>query len=215
MEVSAVKRFTNEINDLIENCDNFIDNENYYIVWTTVSVESPQKLNDKAKEMLKDNINQPLASYIFFSQKESHLLLIFPCRENEHHFLWGRQSEIISWYCSEFALYLGKKVKVRTIEFNSKNKIILFLSWFVYACSRESMYDNFGKLVTKNEIKNLTFSELQQKIGPENWEKLSSNQKYGVFYKLQKKNNKIVVVSLSEYIDTQNEKKYITFIFGG
>ena len=92
----------------------------------------------------------------------------------------------------------------------------MYCSYLVHRNSRESMIKSSDSLSTI-DIRNHTHKELVDKLknnGVE-WENLSSDEKYGTFYKLKKKKGgKIVISSLSEAFDARNMKKYSVFMFG-
>lgn len=220
MSISNVKKIRNEMTDLEKDSDRCISSYNYYILILSVgtleesNVKTSSELHEISKKLLTKNIyHQPLVSYVFLN----NIYLVYSCvDESSEHYKNGSHHKIISEYVSSISMGLKKRVYGSIVELETKTSVATYFTWKIHSNSLEYMAKVSKKKISSNDTKNKTLGELiitLQENGVE-WNDLESCDKYGTFYKLKKKKGKIIIVELSEFFDSRDMKKYISFIFG-
>lgn len=210
---SSVKRLNNEMFDIENQSDKYIQSTNYYILSISYSEDTEIDIKSKAEELLKSVLNQPLCVYYF----DKTLLLIFSCQEeNESHYLNGSYTLIISYYSTTLSLDIGNNVICKIIEFETRNKLLSYICWkvrwnYTLLLETKSNYE-----ISQKDIYNYTLKEICDSLKDIGFDvdKCNEEEKYGVLIKLNydDKGN-IIVESISENIDFLNFKKYYNFIF--
>jgi hypothetical protein len=231
MSISNVKKVYSEMLKIEEDSNYCVPFHKYYILNLTVDLSSTKNKDTKsknagkvssniqldldslAKKLLSRNIeHQPLSVYIF----NNNISLIFSCsEENENHYKNGSYQKIISEYVSSLSRELNRNVDGSIVELESKTTVITYFIWKVHSNSFNYMIENSEGVVSINDTKAKTLGELINVLQTVNiiWDDVNSKDKYGIFYKLKKKKNTIIIDSLSEFLDSRNIKSYITFIF--
>nr|QBK86651.1 MAG: hypothetical protein LCMAC102_04470 [Marseillevirus LCMAC102] len=211
------KRLHNEMILLEEQCDRYISYEKYYVINIEIIQGdiSSEEIQKWSKTFLTSNRNRPIAVYIY----QLTISLIFSClEENESHYLQGSHQNIISDYTSIVTnmIQTESNVKCNIVEFDTQTQIFTYFLWKVYCNSRNCINKISPNNIKLTYIKSLTLSELinmLKDLGID-YSNLPSMERYGIFFKLKRKKNKIVVVSLSEEFDARDTRKYTNFIFG-
>ncbi len=214
---SYAKRLHNEMVLLEEQSDHYISYEKYYVINIEIIQGniSPEKVQKWSKIFLTKNLNRPIVVYVY----QLTISLIFSClEENESHYLGGSHQNIISEYTSVVANMIPNEsnIKCNIVEFDTQTQIFTYFLWKVYCNSRNCINKILPNNISLNYIKSLTLEEsitMLKDLGID-WSNLPNTERYGTFYKLKKKKNKIVVISLSEKFDARDSRKYTNFIFG-
>lgn len=215
MSVPYTKRIKNDMEDIEHDSDKFISSGKYYIIHISIPNYPPENMKNFGKIFLTRNSeHQPLSTYIF----ENELYLIFSCYEEEKsHYLEGSHQEIISEYVSFISSETSSsEIKAHIVEFYTQTQIISYFIWKIYLNSRMYISKISDGKIDSNDIQSQTLNEITTLLGEYgvDWESLPNENKYGVFYKLKKSNEKYVISTLSEYFDARNNQKYLNYIFG-
>lgn len=212
--VSFATKMKNDMEVIEKESDRYIEPSNYYILHLQEINALPQyfeKIKTFGKSLLtRNNLHIPLCVYIF----ENHIYAVFSCTDNleSPHYLDGSHHSILSEYASILSVSMGaSSIKCNIIQFLSQTQIVSYFTWKIYTHSKNYILQRLQKKSDE------TITELVQELRISKnveWEELSSDERYGTFYKLKKQNEKLVISTLSEYMDASKFQKYIQYIFG-
>lgn len=225
---SNVKRLQNEIITIEENSDSFIPYDHYYIIKVDIISEDHSKVfHNLVKEIslksLSDNVRHlPLLVYVF----NNTVYILYSClSEGQTHFLKGSHQSLCSEYCSYFfnnitngigcTSVVDFKIKCNIIQLSTQTKVFVYFSWIVYQNSLNCMR-SIDKLISERDTNSFPMVELIERMKKNgiDWEEIDNNERYGTFYKLErKKGGKLAIDSLSESLDAREEKRYINYMF--
>ena len=218
MTTSNIRRLRNEMHLLERESDKYIPYDMYYIVKIIGDTVDSGVVEKWGKNFLTKNvIHQPLISYIFQTKISMEIFLVYSClEEGEKHYLQGSHSKIISQYVSLLSQELGVDIRVSIIEFETRTQVLMYFSYLVHQNSQTAMIIASRNGISAADIRNHTQQELLGKLRDieVDWSSLPGPEKYGMFYKLKKRQGKVVIASMSEVFDARNTKKYSVFIFG-
>jgi hypothetical protein len=229
MSISNVKKVYSEMTMLESESDYCIPFNKYYILNLTLEPSTKNNikelkqnktkcikkinLEDLAKKMLSRNMNhQPLSVYIF----KNNISLIFSClEENQNHYKNGSHHKIISEYVSVLSLELKSLINGSIVELDTRTSVIMYLIWKVHSNSLRCIVDKSEGTISINDTKIQTLGELKIRLNIVDviWDDIDLTNRYGIFFKLKKKKNTIIIDSLSEFLDSRDIKKYTNFIF--
>lgn len=216
--VSFTTKMKNDMEVIENESDRYIDPSNYYILHIQELNSLSQNfagINEKIKIfgkslLTRNNLHIPLCVYIF----ENHIYAVFSCTDiaETAHYLGGSHHSILSEYVSIASDSLKScNIKCNIIQFLSQTQIVSYFTWKIYTYSKNYILE----LLQKQSDETITELIQELRIAKNiEWEELSSDERYGTFYKLKKQNEKVVISTLSEYMDASKFQKYIQYIFG-
>lgn len=217
MSISYIKKIKNEINEIERESDKFISSNKYYIIYLKFPIDQCENLSlEVTKKLGKIFLNnkpdhRPLCNYVL----EDEIYLIFP--PSDDHYLDGSYQKIISEYASFFSNYMKcSSVICKIIEFSSQIQIVTYFTLKTYLNSRKFIIKLSKDKISEEDISSKTLFELVEDLEKDgiSWDGISNENKFGIFLKFKKQNEKLVISTLSECFDARNNEKYINYIFG-
>lgn len=208
---SSSKRLQNDIENYESSSDKKIASNMYYIVY--VRLENEREGPSLVKKLIKtkfDNDEMPLVAYTY----SNDVYFLFSSLENsKEHFMNGSHHKICSYYASTIARERDMNVSCSIIELDSRTKILIYFQTKVYENARKT---TIKLLKGKSDLEKMSFFELMDilKTKSINWDDLTANEKFGVFYKyLVSDSGKGKLSTLSELFDLRNKDKYTSYLF--
>ena len=184
---------------------------------TTNEVREGSTTNEKEKS------NETLFPKEDSNETRNQLLIIFSSisTEGATHYLKGSHQLLCSEFCSKLTLIFKKPITIKVIEIKTRTELLAYLQYIVFQNMRNSFVDLAETKVSsrssetkiKSNIKDLTLHESVDFLEKKGviWKDIPKEKKYGVFYKYDKTQNKII--RMSEMIDLKNKEKYEIFFF--
>lgn len=208
--VSFTTKLKNDMEDIERESDKYIDPSHYYIVRIFPQDYSfPEKIKSMAKTLLtRNSMHLPLTVYFF----DKDVYAVFSCTDGAQHYLNGSHHAILSEYVSFASSFLEHSfVNCSIVQFLSQTQIVSYFTWKVYTYSKKYIEE----LLQKDSEETLMelIAELRKTKNIE-WDHIPSENRYGIFYKLKKQNDRFILSTLSEYLDASKYPKYIQYIFG-
>lgn len=215
MSTSNLKRLCHEISSIEHDSDRYIPFDSYYIIHTRVleGQVTHKELESWCKDLLSYKDHQPLVLYLY----DHDIYAMYSCLEKGEHYLKGSHQALCSKYVSYFNnLIKGEsKVECRIIEIDTQTQVFAYFSYKVFINSQQSLIDLSNGKLTQKDIVYKTLQELIDMLKETgvDWDEIPKIKRYGTFYKLKKKKNKVTIISMSEKLDFREVKKYNTFLF--
>ena len=217
MESSNFKKIQNEMIMFETQSNKFIQKKNYYAIWLNVinfKCDDFDYLCDISKNLLIKNSNhQPLLTYAH----NNSICLLYSCvNEESSHYKNGNQYKIISEYVSFLVKKTKRNVTCKIVEYETKTEILTYFTWKVYKnFLKKILLLSEGK-IDKADLKNKTNFELKNKLSDlnVNLDEVKTEKKFGIFFKLKKISDEVIIYEMSELFDTRDIQKYNSYFFG-
>jgi len=215
--MSAVKRLQNSIAVCEEESDRCIPPESYYIIKFVLDARiDVDNIIRYGKEILLDKSNNiPLVFYSFGHD----LYILFSSMEEDGkaHYLQGRHHDLCSKYASHATLYFQYEVIARIVELTTRTKVLAYFHTKVYENTRDAMVTLSREKLSKREASQLTLGEIKRILQERSkviWDKISTKERFGEFYKVREVDGKKKYTVMSEMINLQETQRYSDYVFG-
>lgn len=205
---------------MIESSSNMtIPQEHHYIISVVIQKTTTHELNCKklcefaSTEILRGSVNhKPLLTYYY----DDKIIAVFSCSNDRPHYMNGSYCKILSQWCSNFVLKLQTHVECNIIQFETKTRLLMYIMHEVYNNQAKTFLRLGEGFITEKDVVTLTEGELKSKLESKgiHWKSLTLKEKYGVFYKLTKKNNHVSAERTSMRPSASKMEAYRTLVFG-
>jgi hypothetical protein len=197
-------RLENEMNLIVKNNQkSLVENTSYVVI-----VEFLENIEPEPPLVIDSIFKMDNRPSCIYHHKDT-LILIYPA--DSKLFLEGDYYKIISFYSQFINRLYDINVEVSVLGLGTNIRTFIYLAHRVLKNMLECMSFHLEKEV---DIRNITIHEVIQKLEKKgvDWDDLSSNERFGTFFRTSRKSRKIL--ELSEQIDMRDKEKYSTFIFG-
>lgn len=205
MELSSVKRMTNEMTIMENESVKLISSEKYYVVRVTFDRCDPREIAELSLYAT------PQPSAVYFTPTE--VMLIFASSDDEVHHLEGDHVKISSCYVKDFARYMPESdvIEAKIVEFDTPMHVVAYIGWVIVRTSQNEMIYASKGAVTETLARFRTEKELCDALLAEKvvWKSISTSIRYGTI--LHERDG---VDEMSGQFDARESARYINFIFG-
>lgn len=199
--MSYIDLLNYEVDLMKERCDLRIPDNLPYVI----TLQGTNFTEDISVKLLTSDLqNIP----IFIYNLGGMLILCFQSIEGSNCKSVG---ELMCKYCCLLNAYGFSPLNIKVFYFNNKMEIFSYL----VSSLREYVVDKLRSLLEDKESKDLTIDELQRELldlGID-WLSLSSQDRFGTFYRFKKKDGERVVATFSKNLEFDKYSTLVKFIF--